>query len=1003
MPAGLGRAVLELKTDSAQFFRDLDKTDSKFEALKGRIRGVSSDVGGASGNLDKFGRGLAGVSGSADGFNSKLGSMVGGVRGLAAAFGVTVGAGALVAFGKSILSTADNIQDMSQKMGVSAEAAQRFTFAAKQGGADIENVTKSIVEMNRNLAAPEKSTVAAFKAAGLSIEELRKKKPEEAFRDIIAALEKMPNEAMQTDAAFKMLGKSGVELLPAIRSGFLELADGAHIMSEETVQRLADANQAWENFFNDVTIYSAEFLSSVMKNLGTAMSGFSKFLGDVKATTAGFFSGGFGGASMAHAAYMEEVKKSNTAEAEAEKTSKRLKEAKEHLARSAKFAASATGELTDAQKKAAAAAEAHRKAVADLADEMSGRKLKQDVDKLNESIAKMTAEEKKNPEVVARMMKQIKPLVDAGGLPLLSAEAHEVYLKHSKLHELLPKVNADLGAILDIGPKISMQYVEWKDTLAGYLAIQKMVAEFSGKMSKNPLDILGSVGGGLKSIGNAPSLMATMFTSLKGKAIDFGKSLGPTILAAVTGGGDVWRSIGASGGMMIGQSMAENFGGVLKGKSGLGKFLGEAITSFLPGVGALLGPLLGKLGAAFKTLGRNVARDMQDAFATTELGFENLGALSQHLKDMGPKGAQLAAALDRAQKRDDEGATKRAIEDVRRFLKDAEADAQKLKEALDGAFGRLATAAEQFGGKAPAALQPFIAELLKAKGLTEEHRRLLEGFAGAPSWQTMQSMAEGLGVKLSSLGKGFQQAKLDDTAMQYARAFVTFNDAGADMGAVLTDAQEKMQELVTNADSAGLSIPAALRPWLQQMVDAGQLVDATGNKLESLDRFTFTGDVNDTFKEMKDILGEIRDLLAKGLPQAADEGAQGIRDKFRGGFEFPIRGRVEMPDMPGLDVPHLAAGGVVTRPTLAVVGEGGPEVYAPFEEWKKSLADARAAGAASGPPSIVIQYSPTIQAWDGADVRRVMQSKEVAEGLARAIALNTHSLGSAIERAAAGG
>ena len=55
MAASLGRAVLELSTESAQFFRDLDKTDTKFEALKQKIRGVSADVGSASGKFGSFG------------------------------------------------------------------------------------------------------------------------------------------------------------------------------------------------------------------------------------------------------------------------------------------------------------------------------------------------------------------------------------------------------------------------------------------------------------------------------------------------------------------------------------------------------------------------------------------------------------------------------------------------------------------------------------------------------------------------------------------------------------------------------------------------------------------------------------------------------------------------------------------------------------------------------------------------------------------------------------
>jgi hypothetical protein len=94
------------------------------------------------------------------------------------------------------------------------------------------------------------------------------------------------------------------------------------------------------------------------------------------------------------------------------------------------------------------------------------------------------------------------------------------------------------------------------------------------------------------------------------------KGFGPTILAAFTGGGDVGKAIGSFLGGSITEGLFGKKGGIgdklmgkvsgLFGKSGMGKWMGDAISSFLPGIGGLLtsfiGPLVGKLGGMIKDM-----------------------------------------------------------------------------------------------------------------------------------------------------------------------------------------------------------------------------------------------------------------------------------------------------------------------------------------------------------------------------------------------------------------
>jgi hypothetical protein len=76
--------------------------------------------------------------------------------------------------------------------------------------------------------------------------------------------------------------------------------------------------------------------------------------------------------------------------------------------------------------------------------------------------------------------------------------------------------------------------------------------------------------------------------------------IGPAIVAAIQGGGNIIQSIGAVIGQNLGQKFVESFG--TKVTSLFGQTLGGIFNSVIPGLGALLGPLLGKIGGFFKDL-----------------------------------------------------------------------------------------------------------------------------------------------------------------------------------------------------------------------------------------------------------------------------------------------------------------------------------------------------------------------------------------------------------------
>jgi hypothetical protein len=258
----------------------------------------------------------------------------------------------------------------------------------------------------------------------------------------------------------------------------------------------------------------------------------------------------------------------------------------------------------------------------------------------------------------------------------------------------------------------------------------------------------------------------------------------------------------------------------------------------------------------------------------------------------------------------------------------------------------------------------MIEQLLQMHGLTEEQRQLLTDMLGDPSMQAIQDAADTLGVTFDHLGANFKQAKIADTAFTYQHALDTLRDSGADMNGVLMDSKDKINALVDQAIEAGAALPETMKPYIQKLIDMGQLVAPDGTLVTNIDQLSFADIPDTSLDAIKTILQQIRDILKKDIPEAAGY-AQSALDAvhmpadvspgptyaFVGG-QWVNYGSAEAAD----NVRHaqnknaasgqagpipMAAGGFVhvERPTLFLAGEAGPE-DAVFSGGGRSLAGA---------------------------------------------------------------
>lgn len=168
--------------------------------------------------LDKTGfeKGLNGVKSSAGG----VGSAIGGKLGVAIAGAVTT-AMAGISFGHLISKTTqigDNIDKMSQKLGMSAQAYQEWDYIMKICGSDIETLKLGI----KTLASSAVTSKDALAELGITQEEVGQMSQEQLFNRTISALQQVEDTTKRTYLAGQLLGRGATELAPLLNKSASE-------------------------------------------------------------------------------------------------------------------------------------------------------------------------------------------------------------------------------------------------------------------------------------------------------------------------------------------------------------------------------------------------------------------------------------------------------------------------------------------------------------------------------------------------------------------------------------------------------------------------------------------------------------------------------------------------------------------------------------------------------------------------------------------------------------
>lgn len=198
-------------------------------------------------NNDEANKSIAKTDEKASGVASTLGN---GVKkaakwGAAIVGGATAAATGLTAMASKTAESADEVDKMSQKLGLSREAYQEWDYVLSQSGVDINSMQSGLKTLTNKIDDAKngsKSAQEMFSKLGISMDDLNSMSREDIFNTVVSSMQGMGDTAERAALANDLLGKSGQNLTPLFNStaeSTENLKNKAHelgmVMSDETV------------------------------------------------------------------------------------------------------------------------------------------------------------------------------------------------------------------------------------------------------------------------------------------------------------------------------------------------------------------------------------------------------------------------------------------------------------------------------------------------------------------------------------------------------------------------------------------------------------------------------------------------------------------------------------------------------------------------------------------------------------------------------------------------
>ena len=254
--------------------------------IKAAVKIQASVDGTAS--INGLEKSLTNLDRKADGLNGTFGKIKGGAGAMSGALGALVPAvaiGGLTTLAKGAIDAADNLNDLSQRTGVSVESLSRFGAAANDSGSSVDEVAKAMGKLSKSIVDPASKANEALKSIGVSATDASGKiRPmDDVMLDIADRFAKMPDGAQKTALAMELFGKSGMNLIPMLNQGRDALSKYNATITTEGAQAADKFNDSLNEIarvvagpFNQAVTALLPLITQIAQGVAGAITAFSQ-------------------------------------------------------------------------------------------------------------------------------------------------------------------------------------------------------------------------------------------------------------------------------------------------------------------------------------------------------------------------------------------------------------------------------------------------------------------------------------------------------------------------------------------------------------------------------------------------------------------------------------------------------------------------------------------------------------------------------------------------------
>lgn len=164
---------------------------------------------------------------------------------------------AILLIAKNTADAGNNIDKMSQKLGLSAQTMSGWVHAANMSCVPTEAFGTNLLKLNQQIASAatgNKSAQLAFKRAGVNIRDSagKLKTADQVMLEMSDTFKKMPEGIYKSDLAMAVFGKSGADMIPLLQGG-----------SESIKKLISQADELGTTFTDADAVASAEFCDNL--------------------------------------------------------------------------------------------------------------------------------------------------------------------------------------------------------------------------------------------------------------------------------------------------------------------------------------------------------------------------------------------------------------------------------------------------------------------------------------------------------------------------------------------------------------------------------------------------------------------------------------------------------------------------------------------------------------------------------------------------------------------